>query len=233
RAMETPQMLIRSGTGVGDEIRAWMPGGRFYTYGLGLFVQDDGAHTLVWHAGDIDGMASAVVLVPDAQLGIVVLSNMNQANARFAIVAHALQAMLDLPRHDLEPALLAQAKKEHAEGNAIERKFADTRVRDAKPPLPLAAYAATYKDKLDGTARVALERGHLVLRLDNPDFTGDLVPWHGNTFRVNWRYQFYGDDYATFDVDALKQPAKLDLAGMSLHFQRVQPKPSVAKDDKS
>ncbi|MGH8183982.1 MAG: serine hydrolase domain-containing protein, partial [Rhodanobacteraceae bacterium] len=42
RAMETPQMLIRSGTGVGDEIRAWMPGGRFYTYGLGLFVQDDG-----------------------------------------------------------------------------------------------------------------------------------------------------------------------------------------------
>ncbi|HEY8229176.1 MAG TPA: serine hydrolase domain-containing protein, partial [Rhodanobacteraceae bacterium] len=26
-AMETPQMLIQAGTGVGDEIRAWMPGG--------------------------------------------------------------------------------------------------------------------------------------------------------------------------------------------------------------
>ena len=35
-AMMTPDMLIRSGTGVGEEIRAWMPGGKLYTYGMGL-----------------------------------------------------------------------------------------------------------------------------------------------------------------------------------------------------
>ncbi|HJR12126.1 MAG TPA: serine hydrolase [Rhodanobacteraceae bacterium] len=228
-AMETPWVLIQSGTGVGDEIRTWMPGGTFYTYGMGLFVQDDGTHKVVWHAGDIDGMASALVLVPDAQLGIAVMSNMDHADARFAIVAHVLQDMLDLPPRDIEPALLAQAKKEHAQGDAIEKKFADTRKPGARPPLPLADYTGTWSDNMDGEAHVTLEHGHLVLRLGNPDFIGDLTPWHDNTFHVTWRYRFYGDDYATFDVDALRHPAKLTLAGMQLHYERGKPSVEAVK----
>ncbi|HET7922790.1 MAG TPA: serine hydrolase [Gammaproteobacteria bacterium] len=216
-AMESPQMLITSD--IEDEIRAWMPGGTFYTYGLGLFVQDDHGHTLAWHAGDIDGMASAVVLAPDARLGIAVMTNMNQVNARFAIVAHVLQAMLDLPQHDLEPALLAQAEKNSA-SNTMDRKLAATRVPDYKPSLRLADYAGAYHDDLDGTAEVSLEKGRLVLRLGNPRFIGDLMPWHDNTFHVTWRYAFYGDDYATFDVNALGVPSKLSLAYMPLHYKR-------------
>jgi CubicO group peptidase (beta-lactamase class C family) len=222
-AMETPQMLIRPGTGVGDEIRAWMPDGHFYTYGLGLFVQDYHGHTLAWHAGDIDGMASAMVLAPDARLGVVVLSNMDHANARFAIVAYVLQAMLGTPRHDLEPALLARERKDQADGAAMRKKLEATRTPGAKPPLPLADYVATYADKFDGTARVTLERGQLVLRLGNPDFTGTLTPWHGNTFRVAWQHRFYGNDYVTFDVDALRRPVRLTLADLQLHFKRAQP----------
>jgi hypothetical protein len=215
-------MLIQSGTGVGDEIRAWMPGGTFYTYGMGLFVQDDGGHGIVWHAGDIDGMASAVVMVPKAQLGIAVMSNMDHADARFAIIAHVLRAMLDLPAHDLDPALLAAERKSEAEGAVMDKKLAATRVANAKPPLPMADYAGTYSDKLDGDAHVTLEHGRLMLRLGNPDFVGDLETWHDNTFRVTWRYKFYGDDYATFAVDALRQPAKLTLMEMGLHYERGQ-----------
>lgn len=220
KAMETPQVLIQAGTGVGDEIRAWMPGGTFHTYGMGLFVQDDGGHEVVWHAGDIDGMASAVVMVPKARLGIAVMSNMDHADARFAIVAHVLQSMLDLPSHDLDPALLAAERKNEAEGAAMDKKLAATHVANAEPPLPLSDYAGRYSDKLDGEARVTLEHGRLVLHLGNPDFTGDLAPWHDNTFHVTWRYKFYGDDYATFDVDALRQPAKLTLMAMGLHYER-------------
>jgi CubicO group peptidase (beta-lactamase class C family) len=222
KTMQTPQILIAADTGVGKEIRAWMPGGTFYTYGFGLFVQDDNGHTLVWHAGDIDGMASAVVLAPDSHLGIVVLSNMDHANARFAIVAHVLQAMLGTPSHDIEPVLLADSHKHDAAGVAMEKKLADTRVRDGRPPLSLQAYAGIYADKLDGSAYVTLEHGHLVLRLGNPDFSGALQPWHGNTFRVAWRNQFYGADYVTFDVDALDKPVRLSLTEMPLQFERVK-----------
>lgn len=232
RAMMTPQTLIQAGSGVGDEIRAWMPGGTFYTYGLGLFVQDDAGHTLVWHAGDIDGMASAMVLVPDTQLGIVVLSNMDHADARFAIIARVLQDMLHWPRHDVEPALLAAEHRRDVERAAEEKKLADTRLVGSKPPLPLADYAGRYHDDLDGTARVALEHGGLVVRLGNPDFTGELEPWHGNTFRVTWRYKFYGNGYVTFDLNALNKPVRLAFAEMPLHFERTKPTSKSSKDSK-
>jgi hypothetical protein len=199
-----------------------MPEGSFYTYGFGLFVQDDGGHTLVWHAGDIDGMASAVVLAPDSHLGIVVLSNMDHANARFAIVARVLQEMLGLPQHDVEPLLLADSHKHDAEDTAMQKKLAATRVPGSKPGHPLADYAGTYANKLDGNARVELEHGRLVLRLGNPDFSGALQPWHGNTFRVAWHNAFYGADYVTFDVDALDKPVRLSFAEMPLQFERVK-----------
>lgn len=220
RAMETPEIMIQAGTEVGDEIRTWLPGARFYTYGLGLFVQDFHGHTLVWHAGDIDGMASALVLVPDARLGVVVLSNMNAAGARFAIIARVLQSTLGLPEHDLDPTLLADARKAEADDTAMQRKLAATRVSGARPPLPLADYVGRYRDPLDGTAEVTRENGRLVLHLGNPSFTGDLQPWHGNTFRVAWRERFYGDDFATFDVDALNRPTRISFAGLPLHFER-------------
>lgn len=222
RTMETPQIVIQPG-GIGDEIRAWMPDGHFHTYGLGLFVQDYHGHTLVWHAGDIDGMASALVLVPDADLGIVVMSNMNQANARFGIVARVLQSMLALPQHDLDPGLLVEARKAQTEGEAMEKKLAGTRAPGSVAPLPLADYVGNYEGDLDGHARVELDKGHLVLRLGNPDFTGDLTHWHGNTFRVAWRYKFYGTDYVTFDVDAFGKPTKLELAELSTHYGRTKP----------
>ena len=223
KTMQTPQILIAADTGVGKEIRAWMPGGAFYSYGLGLFVQDDDGHKVVWHAGDIDGMASALVLVPDARLGIVVLSNMDHANARFAIVARVLQDFLKLPAHDLEPALLATDRKEAAAGAAMSRKLAATRVPNDRPPLPLSAYAGTYADKLDGTVRVVLEHGRLRLQMDDPGFSGPLQPWHGNTFRATWGDKFYGHDYVSFAVDAMNHPVRLSLAEMSSHFKRVKP----------
>lgn len=223
RTMETPQVLIQQGRGHGTDywIRVWMPGGSFYSYGLGFFIQHDYGHTLVWHAGDDDGMASALALVPDAHLGVVVVSN-SQGDARFAIIAQVLQDMLDRSRHDIEPALLAAYRKYEVRSDTWDQALASSRVPDSKVPLPLADYAGTYADKLDGDARVSIDHGHLVLRLGNPDYTGDLEPWHGNTFRVTWSYRFYGDDYATFDVDALGKPAKLSLDDLSTHYERVQ-----------
>lgn len=222
QSMETPQTLIQLGNNFSRWIRVWMPEGTFYSYGLGLFIQNDHDHTLVWHAGDDDGMASALALVPDAHLGVVVMSNMHQADARFAIIARVLQDMLDKPRHDIEPALLAATRKYEAKRDAMNKKLADSRVRGSQPPLPLADYAGTYADKLDGGARVSVEHGHLVLRLSNPDFTGDLESWNGNTFRVTWRYRFYGYDYATFDVDALSKPTQLSLKKLWTHYARTQ-----------
>ena len=220
-AMETPQVIIKGDNESGEILRTWMPGGNFYAYGLGFFLQDYAGHKLVWHAGDIDGMASALAMVPDAHLGVVVLSNLDHSDARFAILQHILQESLGLPLKDADDALYAEAQKNIKDGEAAEKKLEATK-KPGAAPLPLSDYTGLYRSDFDGSASVTEESGHLVLRLGNPDFTGDLEPWHDDTFRVTWRYAFYGKDYVTFDLDPYGKPEKIRFAGSSLHFQKVE-----------
>lgn len=228
-AMETPQIPVPTDSGVGKEIEAWMPGGSFYSYGLGLLTNEYAGHTLVWHAGDIDGMASAMVMVPDQQLGIVVMTNMNESGSRIGVMMHILQQYLQQPADDIGATLYARAQKNEATAKAADQKLAATRKPDSRPPLPLPDYAGKYADKYNGTAVVTLEKGRLVLSLDNPNFVGDLQHWHDDTFRVSWRYRYYGDNYITFAQDVAGATDKLSLPQMSLDFTRVKMSQETAK----
>ncbi|MGA9334601.1 MAG: serine hydrolase [Rudaea sp.] len=221
KTMESSQIVIPADGEIGREIRAWMPGGKFYTYGLGLFVQDYAGHVLVWHAGDIDGMASALALVPDQNLGIVVMTNMDHANARFGIVNRFLQSTLGSTPHDVGNDLYVAMRNKERKADAARRKLAATRKPHAKPPLALSAYAGNYRDDFDGNARVSVESGRLFLRLGNPDFSGILQHWHDNTFRVAWQNRFYGDKYITFDLDDSGKPSKLRIDSYGLQFDRA------------
>lgn len=50
--------------------------GGLLAYGLGWFVHSYRGRRIVWHGGDTDGMAAVVALVPEARLGVAVLSNL-------------------------------------------------------------------------------------------------------------------------------------------------------------
>lgn len=221
QAMETPQMVVDVDSDLGGWLRTQTPDARFYAYGLGLFLQDYGGHELVWHAGDIDGMASALGMVPDERLGVVVLSNMNGNRAPEGIMFHVLQDYLGLPHRDVSGAMYAYIQKEKARADAPARRLAAAGSPGAQAPLPLAAYAGSYSDPFYGTASVREEGGHLVLHMGNPMFVGDLQPWNGDTFRVRWRYRFYGETYVTFDVDALGKPTRLTFAQSSAQYERA------------
>jgi len=225
QAMETPQIPIPAHTWIGDWLRTQTPGSHFYAYGYGLMLQDYGKYEIVWHAGDINGMASAMALVPSQHLGVVALANMDQSRATEGVVFDVLQSYLGLPRRDVSKALYVFTKKATDEAKEAEKTLAATCTAGARPPLALTAYAATYKDDFYGTAAVSRGNGHLVLRLGNPRFTGDLQPCHGNTFRVVWRYRFYGKAYVTFDSDAFGKVVELSFAGQPMHYERPDKKP--------
>ncbi|MGH8289166.1 MAG: serine hydrolase [Steroidobacteraceae bacterium] len=219
--METPQSLIQGDSDLAGWLNTQTPDTRFYAYGLGFFLQEYGGHRLVWHAGDIDGMASALALVPEEHLGVVVLSNMNQNRAPEGVVFRVLQDYLGLAHRDVSAAMYAYIHKDKAQSDAAKKKLKAARRPGTQAPLPLSAYMGSYSDPYYGTAAVEEDRGHLMLRLGNPMFTGDLEHWNGDTFRVRWRYRFYGDAYITFDVDALGEPVRLDLVQTQAHYERA------------
>lgn len=222
RSMEAPQSLVQRDSDLTGWLDTQTPDAQFYEYGLGLFMQDYGGHKLVWHAGDIDGMASSLALVPDEHLGVLVLSNMNGNRAPEGVMFHVLQSYLGLPHRDVSAAVYAYTHKNNG-SDALSRQMAAAGHAGADAPLPLADYAGTYADPFYGTAQIGQEGGHLVLRFGNPMFVGDMQPWNGNTFRVRWRYRYYGEAYITFDIDALGKPTRLSVAGSPAHYERAPP----------
>ena len=225
RAMETPQSLIQSDSEVGQLARSLVPGVHFVSYGFGFLVQEYGGHRLIWHPGNIDGMSSVVALVPKAKLGVVVLSNMNDNWAPEGVMFFVVQSYLGLEHHDASRAMYAMTLKVKKAEHAAAQRLAATRIPGAKPALALRAYVGRYSDKFYGTARVSEAHGHLVLTMGDPMFTGDLQPWHGETFRVRWRYRFYGDAYVTFTVDAYGRASELRFARFPSHYERVRSAP--------
>lgn len=220
--METPQMIIPVDSGIGAWLHAMNPESLFYSYGLGFVVEDYAGHTLVMHNGDIDGMASALGMLPDQHLGVVVLTNMDHDDARNALLFHILDEYLGRPSRDTNGALLTLAHQQAIADKAEQAKLAAFKTPGAAP-LPLGQYTGIYSNPLNGDARVALENGHLVLRLGNPEFTGDLAHWNHNTFKVKLRYRFYDEafeQYVTFDLDATGQPMDLRFFDLPARFMR-------------
>ncbi len=224
-AMETPQVVIPEDSGIGTWLHTMSPDSHFYTYGLGFIVEDYAGHKLVMHDGDIDGMASALGMLPDLHLGVVVLTNMDHDDARNALLFHILNEYLGKPPRNTNGALLTLAHQQELTDKAEQTKLAAAYVPGAAP-LALKQYVGVYSNPLEGDARLSLENGHLVLRLGNPDFTGDLIHWNHNTFRVKLRYRFYDeafDQYVTFNLDATGKPMELRFYDLPARFLREVP----------
>ncbi len=78
------------------ESKALFPSTHFSTYGLGWGLRDYRGRFVATHTGGIDGMLSQVLLVPEEELGIMVLTNTSPmgAPAQGAVTYHVLDAYL-------------------------------------------------------------------------------------------------------------------------------------------
>ncbi len=175
-------------------------------------------------------------MVPEEDLGIVVLANQESALAA-AVVYSLLDAYLGAPATDWYSAFLQVrhelSEKEQAAQAAIEA----ARVKGTQPSLTLEQYAGTYHADVYGEASVTLEDSHLVLRFSHtPSFTGDLEHWHYETFRIHWRDPMVTTGFVTFPLTAqgkpfemkFDQPKLLDVDFAELEFTRV---PEPGKPD--
>lgn len=179
--MWTPRS-IATPVGPGGALRAES---HFLLYGLGWFLQDYRGERVVQHGGNIDGMSALVAMMPDHDLGVVVLTNMNGTPLTTVAVNEIFDAYLGANDHDwgAEAAEL-MATVEKAQNDAIEQAKKD-RVTGTSPSLALADYAGTYKHDFYGEMVITLEDDALVAT--RGDLIGDLSHWHFDTFEVTNR----------------------------------------------
>ncbi|MCC6770433.1 MAG: serine hydrolase [Gemmatimonadaceae bacterium] len=141
------------------------PTRHFSLYGLGIGISDLHGVKVLQHTGGIDGMLSFVAMVPERNLGIVVLTNVAGHNALYtAVGSRILNDFLGGPTRDWSAIALQQTRR--AEEEAAKRAQARyaARVVDAKPSRALGEYAGIYRHEMYGDATITLEDGTLRLR---------------------------------------------------------------------
>jgi CubicO group peptidase (beta-lactamase class C family) len=103
--MLTPQMIAGTGR---DSL---MPMVHFDTYGLALWLRDYYGKKLVSHGGGIDGMLSQMAWIPEADVGVVVLTNTDGQNLQNALTYRILDQLLGAPARDWSATFLAQSRE--------------------------------------------------------------------------------------------------------------------------
>jgi CubicO group peptidase (beta-lactamase class C family) len=209
RAMWTPHISFT----ISREAEARSPTTHFRGYGMGWSLRDYHGRMIASHGGAYDGMYSALSLVPEERLGVVVLTN-GMTGLGDALAARVVDAYLGVPERDWSRELL-EREREHVRQRAdAVRKAIEPEFPGTKPSLALEAYAGSYSGNVYGEATVSLESGALVLRLAaNPDLVADLSPLQFDTFLIRWRKAFpwFAEGRAQFVLDNRGQVARLEL----------------------
>jgi len=184
----------------------------FHGYALGLDVRDYRGHQTVTHTGGLPGYVSRVIFVPDASVGVAVLTNQESGAAFDSIAFHVLDHYLGAPSFDWIDGYTKLRARAEARANDEERRAA-AHTPSSKPSLPLAAYAGTYRDAWYGDIAIVEEAGKLVMKFSHtPALTGELQHYDHDTFIARWRdRELRADAYVTF---ALTPDAAVDQAKM-------------------
>ena len=165
----------------------WWASKHFEGYGLGWQLNDYHGCKVIGHDGSSDGMISSVILVPEEELGFIILANsingLPMSLSFYILDKYFTGQSVDWSRLFLHNAMQdMKMKKEKWEEYKLS---ANTHIR---PSLKLREYCGVYGGELYGKAEVRFSGRHLVLDfLPSPELIGDLSTLEGDTFLIKLR----------------------------------------------
>jgi CubicO group peptidase (beta-lactamase class C family) len=189
----------------------------FRAYGLGFELKDYKGMKLATHGGALQGFYSQVTLVPEAKLGIAILTNAESGPAMASLQYRILDQFLAIAPTDWIGRFDAVTQEAHAKELARIAKEAGRRVGKSQPSLPLAAYDGDYVDAWYGKVSITPEGGKHMLRFSRtPDLSGPLEHFQHDTFIVRWKERnFNADAYVTFSLNPDGSIERIKMAPIS------------------
>jgi CubicO group peptidase (beta-lactamase class C family) len=183
------------------------------SYAMGWVVNDYRGLKVTGHGGLIDGYRLQITLVPDKDLGIVVLTNLHDTRMPMAVTNSLIDLYCDLKPKEWNEYYKTLVEKEAAERKAALAARDKARDPNAKPSLPLADFAGKYEHPAYGTATVTLTNGKLSASFSS--FTCPLEHFEGDNFRIP--DGFFEEELAEFSV---KDGKVLTLKLAGIEFKR-------------
>jgi hypothetical protein len=205
----------------------------FRGYALGFEVRDYRGHKIVLHTGGLPGYVSRVAMIPDADVGVAVLTNQESDEAFDSIAWHVLDHYLAAPAFDWIDGYARVRARTADRVAAEEKKIPAARDAGARPSLPLDKYAGLYRDPWYGDIAISYSSGQLTMAFSHtPALTGTLEPFQHDTFVARWRdRELRADAYVTFalnpdgSIEQAKMQAVSPATDFSYDFQDLALRP--------
>ena len=185
---QSVQMLAPHTIDHGDDYgRGMRPGQHFNMYGLGWALMDYHGYKVVSHGGGYDGMISKTVLVPELNLGFVILTN-NINYMPSALMYQILDAYIR-PDEEVDYCGRYLQYKRASDRNKAEEFEARRQMRraDSKPSHDLKDYCGTYHSTIYGDIEITPHKDPKKLNVQfvqTPLFKGELTHWHFDVFEI-------------------------------------------------
>ena len=149
------------------------------SYALGWYNYLTPNGNILWHDGDALSFGSFVGLVPDKNIGIIILTNETNVEAPNSLGVWVLDRILGNAKHDPVAENLKNAK---ATFEATAKQF--TKPANPRPFPRLAPLTGNFINSSFGKAVLTLENDALVIEVQATGAKFKLVPWDGDIFMV-------------------------------------------------
>ena len=207
---------------------------KVFMYALGWSLRPMFGHQqAVTHTGGMVGMTTTVMLFPEHELGIVVLSNSSNGDAMGSVSYQIAASYLGEEIPDPVEGMASRHDSKQDEALAEMQTAWDNRVKDSRPSLPLDAYAQVYRDAWYGPITVSRAGKGLRISMDRtPSLKGTLRHFQYDTFVAEWDDRsLIADAYVTFHLNAEGRIERLSMKNFdprtdfSFDFHHLDPRP--------
>lgn len=195
KEMHTSQTIIR----FNEYLSSLYPKSNFLTYGLGWFLFDFKGKKVIEHSGKVEGMSSLVAMIPEDNLGVVILTNMHETLLPFAVMYHVFEEYLGSSDHDWIRELLKVSRNLESVDLEKIKQIEKDRASETSPLLPIESYVGIYRNEIYGDAEVFQESNRLILRFLGRE--GKLEHWYFDTFKFDLKNPYFPFCFLTFNVD--------------------------------
>lgn len=221
KQMHLPHTVIPGG-GIAEALH----GNSIFTYGLGWFIEPYKGYTGIHHGGNVEGHSLAIGFVPQAKLGVVVLTNIMGMPLRDVLLYECFDRGLGLPAQDwntkyhgvFDPMIVGAAKG--------KQTAAAERLAEAPPSHSLESYVGEYETGGYPDFAVRSGAGGLQARtVGSLDWSTlrhyhyDVFEWHLTDFDEWIKVRFLTSDDG--EIDSLSVPT--EPAVENIVFTRKQP----------
>ena len=202
---------------------------KFYGYGLGWFISDVKGYRQIQHTGGLIGTVTQFTLIPDLNLGIVVLTNQQQGVAFNTITNTVKDAYLGIEDRNW----LKTYAERYTKGNQqYDKEKADTYAKvevykkEKSTKLTPEQFVGTYRDAWFGDVVISKEKKSFRLVCKSSErLKGEVLPYSKDTFVIKWDDRSYDADAfftLTFNENGKAVSAKMkpisDVTDFSFDF---------------